>query len=187
MSSAERRRAAWLSEHPIAGSNDTGIASIVGVPKGDTVARIAIRIGGRAAVASIVATDVGLIAGNALAADARRFGDSAVLVFDSITVGAVKMRNMPATMGGAARTMSIGVPALGRVIVKIDYAQHVLVLTHIDGGRAESRYPLFRAGGQLRILDRGRWIGLGEFAATVARASKTLVIDLANGEVRVRP
>ena len=187
LSASERKRAAWLSEHPFIGSDDAAIASIIGSPKGDTIARIPIRIGGRAAVAALVGTDTGFIAGNALASDSRRFGDSTALVFDSVTVGAIKMRNVPATMGGGARTMSIGLAAFGRVIIRIDYAKHVLVISHIDSGRAESRYPLFRSAGELRVLDRGRWVSLSELAAMTARASKTLIVDLGAGEVRVRP
>ena len=62
-----------------------------------------------------------------------------------------------------------------------------------DGKRAKvllnpaATYPLSRERGQLRVLDRGRWISLSELAASVARLRQTLVIDVAAGEVRVRP
>lgn len=189
LSSAERRRAAWLSEHPFRATADNGAASIIGAPKGDTIARVAVRIGGRAAVASVVGTDVGFIAGSRIAGSApRRFeGDSALVTFDSLTVGQVKFVNVPARIGGAASTIAIGVASLGRLIVIVDYARNRIAMTRTDVGAVESRYVLVRDGGYLRVLDRGRWVSLGDFAATIARASKTMVIDVARGELRVRP
>lgn len=189
LTTAERRRAAWLIEHPFRATVDNGAASIIGTPKGDTIARVAVRIGGRASVASIVGTDVGFVAGSRIAGSAaRRFdGDSTVVTFDSVTVGQVKFVNVPARIGDAASTMSIGVASLGRLIVVVDYARKRIAMTRTDVGAAESRHVLVRDGGSLRVLDRGRWVSLGDFAAIVARASKTMVIDVARGELRVRP
>jgi hypothetical protein len=46
---------------------------------------------------------------------------------------------------------------------------------------------MVRWDGQLRVLDRERWVSLPAFAAKVAESKQTLVIDVAAGEVRVRP
>lgn len=189
LSTAERRRAAWLSEHPFGPTADNGAASIIGKPAGDTIARVAVRIGGRAAVASIVGSDVGFIAGSRIAgAAARRFeGDTAIVAFDSMTVGQVKFINVPARIGEAASTMTIGVASLGRLVVMIDYGRNRIAMMRSEVGTADSRYPLVRESGQLRVLDGGRWVSLGDFAAAVAKAAKTMIIDVAAGELRVRP
>lgn len=188
LSTTERRRAAWLSEHPFRATTDNGAASIIGTPRGDTIARVAVRIGGRAAVASIVGTDVGFVVGSRITGSAaRRYeGDSTVITFDSLTVGPVKFINVPARVGDAASTMAIGVAALGRLVVVLDYSRNRITMTRTDVGPAESRYLLVRDAGYLRVLDRGRWVSLGDFAATIAKATKTMVIDVAAGEVRIR-
>lgn len=188
LTSAERRRASWMADHPFAATLESGAASTVGTPRGDTIARVAVRVGGRAAVAAIVGSDVGFIVGARLAGNsARHFeGDSTILVLDSVTVGQVKLVNVPATMGTAGSTMVIGAAALARLIVQVDYARNRIALTRTDVGSAEARHMLVRYEGQLRVLDNGRWIPLGEFATSMARSSKTIVIDVGAGEVRVR-
>ena len=156
-------------------------------PKGDTIARVAIRVGGRAAVAAIVGTDAGFMAGSLIAGTARRFGDdSTVVAFDSLTIGQATFVNVPATIGPLASTMVIGAASLARHVVIVDYRRNRIALARTDLGAAESRRPLIRDLLGLRVLDRSRWIPLGEYAATVARSAKTLVIDIAAGEVRVR-
>ena len=187
LTTAERRRAGWLAEHPFGVSADAGAAPIVGTPKGDTIARVAIRVGGRAAVAAIVGTDAGFMAGSRIAGTARRFGDdSTVVAFDSLTIGQATFVNVPATIGPLASTMVIGAASLARHVVIVDYRRNRIALARTDLGAAESRRPLIRDLLGLRVLDRSRWIPLGEYAATVARSAKTLVIDIAAGEVRVR-
>jgi hypothetical protein len=189
LTTAERRRAGWLAEHPFGVSGDGGAAPIVGTPRGDTIARVAMRVAGRAAVAAIVGTDAGFVAGSRIAGTAaRRFGDdSTVIVFDSLTVGQTTFVNVPATTGPLASTMVIGAASLARHVVIVDYRRNRIALARTDLGPAESRRPMIRDSLGLRVLERGRWISLGEYAATVARAAKTLVIDVAAGEVRVRP
>lgn len=188
LSVAERRRAAWLSENPFK-VDEGGAASIVGGPKGDTIARVAARVRGRAVVAAIVGTDVGFVVGTRLAdSAARRFeGDPTVVTFDSITVAQLRLANVPATVGPEAGTLVIGVAALGRFVVQIDYARNRIAVTRADAAKSGSRHPMTRRNGELRVLDRGRWVSLGEFAAAVAKTPKILVIDVAAGEVRVRP
>ena len=187
LTTAERRRAGWLAEHPFGVSADAGAAPIVGTPKGDTIARVAIRVGGRAAVAAIVGTDAGFMAGSRIAGTAGRFGDdSTVVAFDSLTIGQATFVNVPATIGPLASTMVIGAASLARHVVIVDYRRNRIALARTDLGAAESRRPLIRDLLGLRVLDRSRWIPLGEYAATVARSAKTLVIDIAAGEVRVR-
>jgi hypothetical protein len=189
LSMAELRRAAWLSEHPFAVISEGGAATIIGKPKADTIARVAARIGGRAVVAAILGTDADLVVGTSLAEDhARRFeGDPTVVTFDSLTIAQVRFANVPAAVGTEAATVTLGAAALGRRVMQIDYARNRIVITRTDAAPASSKYPLAREGGELRVLDRGRWIPLSEFAAAVAKSAKTLVIDVAAGEVRVRP
>jgi hypothetical protein len=59
LTSAERMRAAWMSEHPESNRTDTVPATIVGPVRGDTLGRIAIRIGGRTARVSNAPVTVG--------------------------------------------------------------------------------------------------------------------------------
>lgn len=187
LTTTERRRAAWLSENPFSVESEGGAASIVGSPRGDTIARVAVRIGGQAALASIVGTDIRFIVGSRLAASAHHFGnDSATVAFDSMTVGHSKFLNVPASLGATATSVTIGAAALGRLILQLDYSRNRIVMTRADAGSVEARYPLVRFDGQLRVLDRGRWIPLGDFAAGVAQANKTLVVDFAAGEARIK-
>jgi hypothetical protein len=189
LSTSERRRAAWLSEHAFGMEGDGNSGSTVGAPKGDTIARVAVRIAGRAAVASIVAADTGFVVGSRIAgSSARHFGDdSSVVAFDSMTVAGTRFVNVPATIGQAPSTMSVGVAALGRLLIVVNYSRGRVTFARTDAGIVEARYPLVRTAGQLWVLDRGGWVGLGEYAAGVARASKTLIVDVAGGEVRIRP
>jgi len=187
LTTTERKRAAWLSENPFKVASEGGSASIIGVPRGDTIARVAARINGRAAVASIVGSDVRFMIGSRIASSARHFGnDSATVAFDSITVGQARFVNVPASVGATASSVTVGVGALGRMVVQIDYARSRIVMTRADGGAIESRYPLARFNGQFSVLDRGGWVRLGEFAAGVAKNGRTLVIDVAAGEARIR-
>ena len=189
LSVAERRRAAWLSEHPFGVVSEGGAASIIGAPKGDTIARVAVRVSGRSAVAAIVASDIGIVVGSRVIGESgRRFdGDSTVSVLDSMTVGSVRLVNVPVGLGTAPGTVAIGAAALGRLVLQIDYKRSRIALVQSDAGAAETRSMLVRTGGQLRVLDRGRWTSLADYAAVVAKASKTLIVDVAGGEVRVRP
>jgi hypothetical protein len=189
LTSAERRRIAWLSEHLFGATIDGTAASMVGSPKGDTIARVPVKIGGRSAVASIVGNDVGIMIGSRMAGvDARHFeGDSTVVAFDSITIAQAKFVNVPATIGAAASTMIIGAPALARRVLVIDYGRNRLTLAPADAGSSAARYLLIRVDGRMQVLDRGRWVSLGEFVAPLAKASKTIVVDVAAGEVRIRP
>ena len=187
LTTTERKRAAWLSENPFAVASEGGSASIIGMPRGDTIARVAARINGRAAVASIVGSDVRFMVGSRIAASARHFGnDGATVAFDSITVGQARFVNVPASIGASASSVAVGPAALGRMVVQIDYARSRIVLTRTDGGAIESRYPLARFNGQFSVLDRGGWVRLGEFAAGVAKNNRTLVIDFAAGEARIK-
>jgi hypothetical protein len=185
---SERRRAAWLAEHPFGVRTDSAVVSLIGAPKGDTIARIAVRIGGRAAVANILGTDAGLTIGARIAgAEVRRFGsDSGIATVDSLSFGSLRLVNVPATIGGAPSSVTIGVAAFNRMLVTIDYARDRASFTRATGGSPESRAVLVREAGQLRVLERGRWFGLSEFAAAVARARRAITIDLRAGEVRVR-
>ena len=189
LSPAERRRAAWLSEHPFELVADGGAAAIIGAPRGDTIARVAARIGGVSAVAAILGNDGDVVVGTRIAEGfGRRFdGDPTVIVLDSMTIGHAKFANLPALIGTEASTVTLGAAALGRRVLQIDYARKRFVIMRADTPTAQQlRYPLERADAALRVLDRGHWISLGDFAASVAKSAKTLVIDVAAGEVRVR-
>ena len=186
---AERKRAAWLGEHPFGSVSDGGTVTLIGAPNGDTIARVAIRIGGRTAVASILGTDIGVVVGTRVAGlQARHFeGDSTFIVLDAVAIGSLKLVNVPATIGVAPGAVTVGAAAFNRLIPTVDYARNRLAFTRVDAGAAESRHMLIRRAGELRVLDRGRWISLGDFAATVAKARKSMAIDVRAGEVRVRP
>ena len=187
LTSTERRRAAWLSENSFAVAREGGAAPIIGTPTGDTLARVAARLDGHSAVAAIVGTDVRFMVGSRLAESARHFGnDSATVAFDSITVGQTKFVNVPAATGATASSVAIGVAALGRLVVQIDYGRNRIAMMRTDAGAVETRYPLAKFNGQLNVLDRGRWIPLGQLAAGVAKAGRTLVIDFPAGEARVK-
>jgi hypothetical protein len=189
LSIAERRRAAWLSEHTFGALADNSTATMVGAPAGDTIARVPVRLGGKTVLASIVGNDAGIIAGTRLAESvARRFeGDPTVVLFDSMAVAQMRFMNVPATVGPEASSVTIGAAALGRFVVQLEYGKRRIVVSRTDAAKAEARYPLLRWDGEMRVLDRDRWIPLPTFAATVAKSAKTLVIDVATGEVRVRP
>jgi hypothetical protein len=187
LTTTDRKRAAWLAENPFSVAREGGSALIVGTPKGDTIARVAVRIGRSAAVAAIVGTDVRFMVGSRLAASGHHFGnDSTTVAFDSISVGQTKFVNVPASVGATSSSVTVGVAALGRMIVQLDYARNRIVMTRTDVGAVEARYPLARFDGYLSVLDRGRWVHLGEFAADVAKAKRTLVVDFAAGEARIK-
>jgi hypothetical protein len=186
LSSAERRRAAWLSEHPFT-VGDAGAATLVGGVRGDTIARVAARVGRKTVLAALVGNDPGIVVGTQLADSlARRFeGDPTVVLFDAMSIARIPLANVPATVGAVASTLVIGPPALGKVIIHIDYGRNRFVVTRTHAAAPAARYPLVRRDGQLRVLDGHRWVPLAELAASVARAKKTLVIDVAAGEARI--
>jgi hypothetical protein len=188
LTTTERRRAAWLSENPFSVTDEGGPAPTIGRPSGDTIARVAVRVGSRSAVASIVDSDVGFVVGARIAAgSAKRFGDDSSLVaFEAVSVGQARFANVPAMIGPAASTMSIGAAALCRLVVQIDYGRNRIVLVQHDAGPVEARYPMARLNGRLRVLEHGRWIPLGELAGMAAKAGRTLVVDFAGGEARFR-
>jgi hypothetical protein len=188
LSIAERRRAAWLSEHPFGMASAGGPATIIGAPRGDTIARVAARVRGRPVVAALLATDDGVVVGTRFAELAQRFeGDPTIVVFDSLSIGQSRLVNVPAAVGLDESSLSLGIASLGRRIIQVDYARGRFVLASDGPARAEVAIPLSRLDGRLRVLDRGRWMSLADFAGEVARSKKTLVVDVAAGEVRVRP
>jgi hypothetical protein len=189
LSVAERRRAAWLMENPFGFVGDNTSASTVGVPAGDTIARVAVRMGGKPVIAALLGTDDGFTVGTRIAENvARRFeGDPTIVTFDSASVAQLRLRNVPATIGPDAATVTLGATGLGRVIFVIDYATRRIMITKLDGERAELRHPMVRWNGELRVLERDHWVSLPAFAARMAASKKTLVVDVAAGEVRVRP
>jgi hypothetical protein len=182
---AERRRAAWLSEHAFASRSDSTSVSLIGTPVGDTIGRIAVRIGGRTTVANVLATDVGIVVGaRAVGSAPRYFGDSTTVVLDSMIVGSMRLVNAPATTGPTPG-VTIGVASLSRMVPTFDYSRQRFTLMRIASGVSESRSILVRDGGQWRVHQRGRWIPLAEFAAQVSKDRKTMTVDLKAGEVRV--
>jgi hypothetical protein len=188
LSIAERRRAAWLSEHPFAVASTGGPATIIGTPRGDTIARVGARVNGKPVVAAMLATDDGLVVGTRFADLAQRFeGDPTIVLFDSVAVGQSRLVNVPASVGLDESSLSFGIATLGRRIIQIDYARARLVLAPDAPTRAEVALPLSRRDGRLRVLNRGRWTSLADFAREVAQSKKTLIVDIAAGEVRVRP
>jgi hypothetical protein len=146
-----------------------------------------VRFVGHAAVAAIVGTDVKFMVGSRLASSARHFGnDSATVAFDSVTVGQTRFVNVPAATGATASSVAIGVAALGRLVVQIDYARNRIAMIRRDAGAVDARYPLAKFNGQIHALDHGHWMPLAELASGVAKAGRTLVIDFPAGEARVK-
>jgi hypothetical protein len=188
LSVPERRRAAWLSEHPYEAVGDGGAASMVPTAvSGDTIARVAVKIAGRAAVAAIVGSDVGLIAGSRYEASARHFeGDSTIVAFDSLTIGTTKVLQVPASFGGGGSAIVMGAGALPATSLTINYTTGRVSLTRGDADRSGTRYPLFRQDGLFRVLDGKRWVSLAAVAASAQKAKSTLVIDPGAGEIRLR-
>jgi hypothetical protein len=189
LSIAERRRAAWLSEHPFGVESAGGPATIIGMPRGDTIARVGARVNGKPVVAAMLATDDGMVVGTRFAENlARRFeGDPTIVLFDSVSIGQSRLVNVPASVGLDEASLSLGIASLGRRIIQIDYARGRLVLASDAQTRPQVALPLSRRDGRLRVLNRGRWMSLADFAGEVARSRKTLIVDIAAGEVRVRP
>jgi hypothetical protein len=191
MGSSERRRAAWLTDHPTGSFSDASWIAFVGLPHGDTLARVAMRIGDRTVIGSILGTETGVVAGTRAAGEmARMFGDKppAVSVIDSLSVGSLKMINVPATVDGPADAASIGVTALAPLLPTFDYNQNRVKLErrHVDPAPSRS-LPLIRSRGKLLVLRDGQWIPIGVLAESIAGQRGALTIDLRAGEVLIKP
>jgi hypothetical protein len=184
----ERMRAAWMAEHPESNRTDTVAATIVGSVRGDTLGRVAVRIGGRTAMAILLAQDVGITAGARLAVGARVFApDSPIAALDLITIGTARVSNAPVTIGGPPGVVMIGMSELGPLVPTFDYSKNRLTFNRPLSTLAPIRLPLIRDRGVLRVLDRGRWVSLSDYTAGVARARQVMTIDFRAGEVRVLP
>ena len=189
LSPTERRRAAWLSEHPLVSRTDSVGTVLVGPPIGDTLGRVAVHIGGRTAMAVLLAQDVAITVGVRLAgAQQRGFaGDSTVIVLDSVIIGSARITNVSARRGGSPGAVTVGMSVLGALTPTFDFARNRVRFNRPASVPASVRVPLVRSGGRVYVLDRGRWSSLADYVAIVANAKQSLTIDFRGGEIRVQP
>lgn len=183
---AERRRAAWFADHPPSSVADSMSQLLVGPPLGDTLGRVATHVGGRAAMAVILAEDIGVIIGSHLSGGAAQSfagGDSTVIALDSMRVGGARFMNIAARIGDSPEALTIGMEAFGELMPTFDYAKNRFSLNRPSVAALQVRLPFLRDHGSLRVLDRGRWVGLAEFASTVAKARQSFTIDFRAGEI----
>jgi hypothetical protein len=189
LSQAERKRAAFYLDHPPAIRSDTTASTMVGAVQGDTLGRVAVRFGRTAVMAAIVARNEGIRIGRrALNGVVRVFGDSSVLSIDSMSVGAARLSNAPATLGDAGGIVTIGISALESVPVTFDFAAGKLQFDQSRAILAPIQLKLLRRDDLVLVLDQdhGYWVPLAEYAALVAKAKGSLTVDLRAGVARVQ-
>ena len=188
---AERKRAAWLTEHPPTVRADLTSVVLTGTVRGDTLGRITIRIAGRPVLAIIVARDVGVIVGaRAVGTASIRFsGDSRTIVIDSIRIGAARLAMVPATLDTASGVAIIGIGALSPMNVAFDYERKRVLFNQPRGAGKTHTVPLFREHGELRIAETTplRWLSLASFIARAysGPGARPVTIDLKAGEIRI--
>jgi hypothetical protein len=187
---SERRRAAWFAGHPPATVVDSTSQVLVGPPKGDTLARVATHVGERTAMAVILAEDVGVVIGSRIAGGAAQSfpgGDNTVIALDSMRVGGARFTNVAARLGDVPGVVTIGMAGFGGLMPTFDYANNRFAFNRQSVAAPLARLPFLRDHGELRVLDRGRWIGLSEFASEIAKARQSFTIDFRAGEIIVQP
>ncbi len=188
---AQRRRAAWLMEHPQTSRADSTSLSLTGTVHADTLGRITIRIAGRPVVATIVASDAGVIVGAHIAGmAAMRFApDSATVVLDSINIGAARLTMVPATVDPTVGGVIIGVSALRPMTIALDYVKRRAYLNQLRGTGRVIEIPFIRERGELRVSQGTppRWRSLASVIAEAhtGRESAPITIDLRVGELRI--
>lgn len=191
MTLAQRRRAAWLMEHPPTVRTDSTSVALVGAVRGDTLGRVTIRIAGRPLVAIVVARDVGVIVGARVGGMAATHfaGDSTTIVLDSINIGAVRLTMVPATVDPASGVTIIGIGALSPMTVAFDYDKKRVYFNQLRGAARAYALPLFRDRGEFRVAERTpvRWSSLASVvgAAHTGKEAGPVTIDLKAGEIRI--
>ena len=187
LDAGERRRAAWLSEHRSSTRVDSTPTAIAGMPQGDTLGRVAVHLGGRSAMAILVARDEGITIGSRLASGIHRFGpDSSHAVADSITVGNVRLFNVPLEIGGPPATVTIGLKAISSLLPTLDYGTGRIAFNRSSAILSALRLPILRRDGRIWVLEQG-WIDLADFAALRAKLKSAITVDLPAGVLRVQP
>jgi hypothetical protein len=188
---AQRRRAAWLTEHPQTSRADSTSLSLTGTVHSDTLGRIMIRIAGRPVVATVLASDVGVTVGARVAAMAATHfgGDSTTVVLDSINIGAARLTMVPATIDPTIGGAVIGIGALRPMTIAFDYVNKRAYLNQLRGTARVHSLPLFRERGELQVPDGTpvRWRSLASViaAAHTGHESGPVAIDLKAGELRI--
>lgn len=191
LSFAQRKRAAWLAEHPSTMRADSTSLALTGAIRGDTLGRVTIRIAGRPVVATVVARDIGLILGaRTVVPGVRRFeGDSATIVLDSINIGAVRLSMVPATLDPTVGGAIIGLGALGPMTAAFDYGKKRVYFNQLRGTGRMYALPLFRDRGELRVAPKlpAQWWSLAALLASIeaGREAGPVTIDLKAGEIRI--
>lgn len=190
LTAAQRRRAAWLTEHPQTSRADSTSIPFTGAVRGDTLGRITIRIAGRPVLATVVARDIGVTVGARVAGMAATHfaGDSATVVLDSINLGAARLTIVPATVDPTIVGAIIGVGALRAMTIAFDYVKKRAYLNQPRGTGRLAALPFFRDGGELRVPQATprKWSSLASViaAAHTGRDSGPITIDLRSGELR---
>jgi hypothetical protein len=163
--------------------------TIVGPVRGDSIGRVAVRVGSRTAMAVLLAQDVGITLGARLSAGGVRvFGtDSSAALIDLITIGPAKLGNVPAAVGGGAGVITIGLSATGPLVPTFDFSKNRLTFNRQLSTVAPIRLPMIRYEGAVHVLDRGRWVALADYLAGAAKARQAVTVDFRAGEIRVQP
>jgi hypothetical protein len=91
------------------------------------------------------------------------------------------------TIGGPVGVVTIGMSELGPLVPTFDYSKGRVTFNRPLSMQAPIRLPLIRDRGTLRVLERGRWITLSDYAAAAAKMRQVMTIDFKAGEVRVLP
>ena len=190
LSVAQRKRAAWLAEHPQTSRADAASLPLTGVIHGDTLGRLTIRIAGRPVVATILASDAGVIVGRRVAGMASRFAaDTTTIVLDSIDIGAARLTVVPATVDPTINGATIGITALRPMTVAFDYVNKRAYLNQVRGSGRAITLPFFRERGEVRVSQGtpARWWSLASVlaAAHTGHESAPITIDLKAGELRI--
>jgi hypothetical protein len=189
LTAAERRRAAWLTEHPQATRADSTSLPLTGTVRGDTLGRVTVRIAGRPVLATIVARDIGVTVGaRAAGMAATHFtGDSTTVVLDSINFGAARRTMVPATVDPTMAGAIIGIGALRPMTIAFDYVKKRAYMNQPRGTGRFSVLPIFRDGGELRVPQAAprRWSSLASVIAAAHTETGPITIDLRSGELRI--
>lgn len=188
---AERKRAAWLAEHPSTVRADSTSVVVFGAARGDTLGRISIRIAGKPIVAIIVARDIGVIVDPRVVGTAATHfqGDSTTIVLDSIVIGKARLATVPARIDSTGGVAIIGIGALSPMTIAFDYSKKRVFFNQPRGTGSVYALPLFRDRGQFRVAEKApvRWSSLAATVAAVHTGHEAgpVTIDVKAGEIRI--
>jgi hypothetical protein len=191
LSYAARKRANWFLDHPPSVRTDSVVSTMVSGVTGDTLGRVAVRFGNRAAMAAIVARYEPIRVGqHAMNSTVRAFGaDSTALAIDAISIGTARLTNAAASVGDGTGIVTVGIGALEAVAPTFDYRNGKLSFNQSNAVLAPVQLKLMRRGDDVLVLDQdhGFWVPLASYAALVAKARGVMTVDLRAGVLRIQP